>query len=353
LRYKRVECFYTKKVKTDLRIFLKIAIIKLSAMGDIVHSMVVLEFLKKRFPNSKIDWIVEESFKQLLQNNTHIDNILTLNLKSIKKDKFKIFSEIKIIKKYSKKRYDFVIDAQGLLKSAIVARLISNKKSKIIGFNRDSIREEVASYFYNKKINISYDSNTIERNIKVICSAFDINPTSQEIIDKDRFLFFKEGFKKIDLTKGYNIFVIGSTWESRNYPKEKFVQIANILKVKTYISWGSEDEYKKAIWMQEQSKYIEALPKVDLNELKEIIFHSKLLIGNDTGPTHIAWGLNTPSITIFGPTPVNRIYLTPINKAVKSDSQINHYKLDKNDFSIKDIEVKEIIDKILELKEKK
>jgi heptosyltransferase-1 len=335
--------FLYKKSKIELRIFLKIAIIKLSAMGDIVHSMVALEFIKKSFPHYDIDWIVEEGFMEILKNNPNINNILTLNLKSIKQDKLKLFSQIKLIKKYSKNNYDFVIDAQGLLKSAIVSKLISNKNSKIIGFNKSSIREGVASWFYTQKIDISYDSNTIDRNIKVICEAFNINPTSKDIIDKKSFLFFKSGFKKIDFQKDYNIFVIGSTWESRNYPKEKFVEIANILKVKTYISWGSEDEHKKALWMQEQSEYLESLPKVNLNELKEIIYHSKLLIGNDTGPTHMAWGLNIPSITIFGPTPINRIYLTPINKAIKSSSKINHYKLNKNDFSIKDIKVKEIL----------
>jgi len=68
-----------------------------------------------------------------------------------------------------------------------------------------------------------------------------------------------------------------------------------------------------------------------------------LLIGNDTGPTHMAWGLNVPSITIFGPTPINRVYVTPINRVVKSSSTVNHYKLDKNDFSIREIEADEII----------
>ncbi|MBN2782237.1 MAG: glycosyltransferase family 9 protein, partial [Campylobacterales bacterium] len=69
-----------------------------------------------------------------------------------------------------------------------------------------------------------------------------------------------------------------------------------------------------------------------------------LLIGNDTGPTHMAWGLNVPSITIFGPTPTNRVYVTPINKVVKSKSEVNHYKLNKNDFSIAQIDVQNILE---------
>ena len=62
----------------------KICIVKLSAMGDIIHAMVALQFIKKQFPNSKIDWIVENGFKGVLENNPHIDNILPVNLKSIK-----------------------------------------------------------------------------------------------------------------------------------------------------------------------------------------------------------------------------------------------------------------------------
>ena len=322
---------------------MKIVIIKLSAMGDIVHSMVALEFIKKRLPNITIDWVVEESFKAILDNNPNIDNILTLKLKSIKKNKKNIFNEIKKVKNYSKNRYDIVIDAQGLIKSAITAKLISSKNSNIVGFSKNSIRESIASKFYHKHIDIDYSANTIDRNIKVICGALDIEVTPQEIIDKSRFLFFKPQFTQIDFNSKYNIFVIGSTWESRNYPKEKFLEIANRLKITTYISWGSEDEYQKALWLEDNSQYIKALPKINLNELKEIIYYSNLLIGNDTGPTHIAWGLNSASITIFGPTPINRIYITPINRAVKSKSIVNHYKLDKNDYSIRDISVDKII----------
>jgi len=83
--------------------------------------------------------------------------------------------------------------------------------------------------------------------------------------------------------------------------------------------------------------------------LKSIIAKSDLVIGNDTGPTHMAWGLNIPSITIFGPTPINRVYQTPINRVIKSDSEVDHYNLDKNDFSIGDIKSDDIIKMAREL----
>ena len=318
---------------------MKICIVKLSAMGDIIHAMVALQFIKKEMPEAQIDWIVESGFKGVLQNSPHIDNILPVNLKAIKKKKSEIFNQYKILKTYSKNNYDIVIDAQGLLKSAIVSRIIG--APIISGFNKNSIREGIAAVFYNKTVSIPYDANTIDRNATVICEPLGIKATTQKIIKKEPFLFSSSPVK--DLPNIFNLFVIGSTWESRNYPKEKFVEIAEALKVHTFIVWGSEEEREKAIWMQERSEHLYVLPRGSLDELKYVISKCNLLIGNDTGPTHMAWGLNIPSITIFGPTPTNRVYVTPINRVVKSSSEINHYKLNKNDFSIAEIEVDQIV----------
>jgi len=323
---------------------LKIAIVKLSAMGDIVHAMVALQFIKQKHPNIQIDWIVEKAFAGILEDNPDIDNILTVELKALKKDKLAIFKEIKKIKNYSKNNYDLVIDAQGLLKSAIVAKLLGKK---VAGFSKNSIREKIASIFYNIKIDIDYAKNTIDRNVTVLGKPLNVDITPDMIINKKPFLFFKEVDSINNLfnkDKKNIIFVIGSTWESRNYPKEKFTQIANELKENIIIVWGNEEEKERAEWIELNSKYVKIAPKGDLNQLKAIISKADLVIGNDTGPTHMAWGLNIPSITIFGPTPINRVYQTKINKVVKSNSKVNPYKLDKNDFSIREIEVSEIVD---------
>jgi len=323
---------------------MKLAIVKLSAMGDIIHAMVALQFIKKQIPNIQIDWFVEKAFASVLEYNPDIDNIYKLDLKSIKKNKKNLFSQIKLIKQYSKNDYDLIIDGQGLIKSAIVSKLLGKN---IAGFDKDSIREGVASFFYNTKVNIAYDENTIDRNAKVLSSPLKFEITKNEIIEKEKFLFFENEEKIIydylSKDKKNIIFVVGSTWESRNYPKEKFAKIADELKENCLIVWGNEDERQKALWIEEKSSYTKAMPKINLNSLKALIANSELLIGNDTGPTHMAWGLNIPSITIFGPTPINRVYQTSINKVVKSNSKVNHFKLDKSDFSIVEIDENLII----------
>ena len=215
------------------------------------------------------------------------------------------------------------------------------KGNKTVGFDKNSIREPLAAYFYSHKVSIGYDENTIERYIALIVMALKITVLKNEIINKNLFLFSSS---RVNIPKKpYIVFVIGSTWESKNYPKEQFIEVAQSLSRTCIVLWGNEKERKKADWMRSKSKYIKVMPKLSFDELKYVIQQSSLLIGNDTGPTHMAWALNSPSITLFGPTPIERAFQTPINKMLKSGSKVNHFKLNKNDFSITEIKVSNII----------
>jgi len=324
---------------------MKIAIVKLSALGDIVHAMVALQFIKAYSPAMQIDWIVEERFAGVLQNNPDIDHILTVNLKSLKTNKAGIFQQIKAVREYSKNKYDLVIDAQGLIKSAIIAKLLGKH---IAGFDTNSIREKAASWFYDVKLACSYDTNATARNAFVLSRPLGLNITAEQILNKKPFLFFNNEDPQIydflQKVRKNIVLVIGSSWESKNYPADKFVTIAQALQQNCLVVWGNDQEREKAEWMSTQSDTIQVMPRLDLNSLKALISKADLLIGNDTGPTHIAWALNKPSITIFGPTPIRMAYQTDINKVVKSVSIVNPYKLDKNDYSIKDIHENEIIE---------
>ncbi len=324
---------------------MKIAIVKLSALGDIIHSAFILQFIKKEFQDIQIDWIVEKGFASILEDNPHIDNIKTVELKSIKRSFFNIFGEIKRIKEYAKEEYDLVIDLQGLAKSAVTARLLCKN---VVGFDENSTREKIASLFYTKKVNISYDENTIDRYRVLTSQALDFEITKESVLNKEPYLFYRETEyesldKFLDREKKNIIFIIGSTWQSRIYPKEKLANIAKELDANILIPYGNESERKDAEFIANESKNAKVLPKMGLNELKALISHADLLIGNDTGPSYIAWANNIPSITLFGPTPPTRIYETKINRVLKSPSLVDHYKLDKNDFSIKEIKEEQIL----------
>ena len=322
----------------------KIAIIKLSAIGDIIHCMVVLQYIKKAFPNVKIDWIVESALSGILKDNPDINNILTVNLKEIKKNRWKLFNQIKLILGYSSNNYDLVIDAQGLLKSSIVAKLL---KSKVVGFDKDSIREKIATLFYDKKVSIAYDQNIIDRNIKIFSSSLNFIVSTEDILNKNPFLFYLNEdniiYDYLSKDKKNILFVIGASLDSKIFSKEKFIRIIEAIEGNCLILWGSEKEKDIANFIASLSN-AKILPKMDLNSLKALISKVDLVIGNDTGPTHMAWALNIPSITLFGNTPGYRnSYKTIVNKIIESDTEVNPHKLNKNDFSIRNIDEKKII----------
>lgn len=322
---------------------MKIAIVKLSALGDIVHAMVALQFIRQAYPDAVIDWVVEQNFAPVLADNPDIRKILPINLKALKTDKSRVFSEIARIRAYAQEDYDYVIDAQGLIKSALVARSLSANCS---GFDRHSIRESLAACFYRHQLACTYDANTIDRNVTVLTQPLGLQISREQILAKKPFLYYQAPDQSLDewfSQDRHNIlYVIGSTWPSRNYPKQQFAEVIEGLDANHWLVWGSTQEQQDAEWIAAHSQ-ARVLPKLSLNDLKAVIARSDLLIGNDTGPTHMAWGLNRPSITLFGPTPVSRVYQTSINRVLKSSSSVNPFKLDKNDFSIGQISADSII----------
>ncbi len=126
---------------------MRILLVRLTALGDIIHSSAVLEFIKREKPNIQIDWLIEESFKEILENNPYINKLHSINLNSLKKERSlhnikSLVSQLKYISSYN---YDLVIDMQGLIKSAIVSRIISNN---VFGFSFKSAKESIATILY-------------------------------------------------------------------------------------------------------------------------------------------------------------------------------------------------------------
>jgi len=329
-------------MKKDIK---KIAIVRLSALGDIVNTAVVLQFIHQKYPDAKIEWITEGVFAPLLQNHPFVSAVHTVNLKKLKKQKsFSLLKET-VSNLRSLGKFDAIIDVQGLLKSAILSKIIGKNTH---GFDSTSAREGVASAFYKSTSHIAYDENIIKRNIFVVSDKLDFEVDNAMLLNK-KPIFPAEENSFIDKNKTNIVIVIGASWASKKYPKEKVAQLCNELKQNSIIIWGSDAEREEALWICENSNYATLAPKYSLNELINLISEVDLVIGNDTGPTHMAWAQNIPSITLFGPTTTRMIYETPINIGIKSPSKVDIYKIDKNDFSIKDIEVQEITKKAKEL----
>ena len=323
---------------------MKIAIVKLSALGDIIHAMVALQFMKKNNPDLEIDWVVEERYKELLKFNPDINQVLPINIKQAKKMKsfFLLIKEFRRASKFGP--YDLVIDMQGLVKSSIISRLIPSKLT--LGFDKSSVRERVASILYNKTFRISYDQNIVERNFELIKFAFNFSYQVKDIQDKLPFLYSnnKYLFSGFSSVKKNIVIIPGASVAAKRYPIENFVKLINLLDANYFIIWGNDEEKLLAKKIKKLSPSINICEKLSIEGLIELISRSDLVLGPDTGPTHMAWALNVPSITLFGPTPGYRnSCITKVNKVIESKSKVNPYNINKNDYSIKEIDVREIL----------
>lgn len=313
------------------------AIVRLSALGDIIHTAIILQFLPK-----KVDWIVEEGFAEILEHNPHINSIKKVNLKSLKDNKLNIFSEYKKLKTFS---YDRAIDFQGLIKSAIVSKIIAKK---VIG--RKDVRENLAKLFYDEKLNTSH--HTIDRYRDMINQIYNLNISQDEFINHKPFLFYKNFNTRefFSNSKKNIVFIVGSTAKNRQYPTKKWIELAKNLKYENIlIPFGNLEEEKIAFEIAENSN-AKVLPKMNLDNLKALISNADLVIGNDTGPTYIGWANNIKTILLFGTTPISRIFENRTTKIIKSKTAKYLDKLDKEDYSINDIEVNEILEKMNEFK---
>ncbi|WP_457743417.1 lipopolysaccharide heptosyltransferase I [Sulfurimonas sp.] len=323
----------------------KIAIVRLSALGDIINSAIVLQFIKNRYPNAVIDWISEEIFLDALKAHPDIKNVHTINLKQLKKEKsFQLLKE-NISKLRDLGTYDIIIDMQGLIKSAIVARIIGKNTH---GFDKYSTRESLAAFFYKTTSHISYEENVVKRNCFVVADALGFSITDDMILNKKAIFPITNNFELRSNKKNIAL-IIGASWKSKIYTKELIVQVCNKLKEQCYIIWGNTNERSEAEWICKNSKYTTLAPSLQLNELISFLSQMDLVIGNDTGPTHIAWAQNIPSITLLGPTTTRMIYETPKNIGIKSPSKVNIMKIDKNDFSIKEIPYERVVKEAKEL----
>jgi heptosyltransferase I len=324
-------------------VFMRIAIVKLSALGDIVHAMIVLQFIKEFKKEISIDWFVDEAYKDLLEYHPDIKKVHLVNLKQAKNKKsiLTLIKEFKKIRKLS--HYDLVIDMQGLIKSAIISKLIPSIKT--LGFDRYSIRERFASFFYNETFNCPYDQNIILRNVELIEYAFGLKVDTKKIQNKDPFLFSINNKQSITISKTKkNILLIpGASNKSKCYPVSKLAEFSTLIDANFIILWGNSEERKLAEKIKFLSSKVMISEKLSINSLISLTNKVDLVIGPDTGPTHIAWALNVPSITLFGPTPGYRNILeTSINKIIESKTSVNPFDIDYEDLSISEIETKEI-----------
>ncbi len=319
-------------------------------------SAVFLALIKERFTNAQIEWFVDERFGAILEHSSYIDKLHPIALKSA----LTTFNPLKIFKLFKSLRayeYDIVIDMQGLIKSALITQML--KAPKKVGFDYASAREGLSAFFYSQKVSIAYNEPVLKRNFTLLSHA--LNLPKKEISEGLRFrskVFSYRDSPKIDAlnlnkNKPKILFVLETSKINKTYPIERFKELALALEnFQICLLWHADEDKATALYgALKNQRDVLLLPKLTLNEVKALLFKMDLIIGGDTGITHLAWALQKPSITLYGNTPMERFKLeSPINVSLTGNSNANYHK---KDFSIQNIEPKKIKECVLNiLKEK-
>ncbi len=335
---------------------MKIAIVRLSALGDIIVSAVFLVLIKERFTNAQIEWFVDERFGAILEHSPYIDKLHPIALKSI----LTTFNPLKIFKLFKSLRayeYDIVIDMQGLIKSALITQML--KAPKKVGFDYASAREGLSAFFYSQKVSIAYNEPVLKRNFTLLSCALNLpqKEISEGLNSRSKVFSYQDSPKidalNLNKNKPKILFVLETSKINKTYPIERFKELALALEnFQICLLWHADEDKATALYgALKNQRDVLLLPKLTLNEVKALLFKMDLIIGGDTGITHLAWALQKPSITLYGNTPMERFKLeSPINVSLTGNSNANYHK---KDFSIQNIEPKKIKECVLNiLKEK-
>ncbi|MGN8389269.1 lipopolysaccharide heptosyltransferase I [Helicobacter pylori] len=335
---------------------MKIAIVRLSALGDIIVSAVFLALIKERFTNAQIEWFVDERFSAILEHSPYIDKLHPIALKST----LTTFNPLKIFKLFKSLRayeYDIVIDMQGLIKSALITQML--KAPKKVGFDYASAREGLSAFFYSQKVSIAYNESILKRNFTLLSHALNLpkKEISESLSSRSKVFSYQDSPKIDALNLNKNklkiLFVLETSKINKTYPIERFKELALALEnFQICLLWHADETKATALYgALKNQRDVLLLPKLTLNEVKALLFKMDLIIGGDTGITHLAWALQKPSITLYGNTPMERFKLeSPINVSLTGNSNANYHK---KDFSIQNIDPKKIKECVLNiLKEK-
>lgn len=278
---------------------MKILIIRLSAIGDIFHTFTILPDIRKVFKDVQIDWLVDESFVEVAKLSPLIDNVIPIPLKKWKKSKLSYLSNlIKYKKSLPKVNYDYIIDTQSLIKTAVLSKFLFN--GDIYGLDRKSARESLASLFYDYKYNVNQDNVAVIRLRGLIAKIFNLNHNLREFNFEVKTKSYLPNFDS-----KYVLFLHGTSKENKKWAIDNWVELSQWIISNTdkqiVVTYSNDSEYQFTQDLHDKlnSSRLTIIDKLKFAEFADVVKHASLVIGVDTGFTHLANLLHIPTVAIY------------------------------------------------------
>lgn len=289
---------------------MKILIVKLSSIGDIIHTLPSLAAIRRELPDAEISWVVEKKSAEILRNNPLLSHLIEIDTKSLR-HKGKIGKNLLLarnqIKNLRALKFDASLDFQGLLKSAAIAKL-SGVRNRY-GFDREALREPASRFLLTGTFEIEKRAHVVVKNLTLAQKALNISVPKSDF----EFPIYTDESHSLEAEKiisqtGENFAILNPAggWETKLWDAEKFGALADRLweehKLTSVVATAPNENQlaEKVLKANKTGKIVSATPT--LKGFYELAKKARIYVGGDTGPTHLAVAAGAPVVGLFGPT---------------------------------------------------
>ena len=284
------------------RVYPRILIVRLSAIGDTVLSVPVLCALRDHFPMAKIGWIVERTSAPLLRGHADLDHLIELPRGWLKSPR----TVMETAQQLRELCFDVAIDLQGLTKSAILARLSGAPRR--LGLAQSEFEGRELSTWINNEFVTPLTDHVVSRGLELLRPLGIQKPEANFRLpsyEPSRAAMVKFVLER-GLGGGFAIINTGAGWPSKLWPAERYAEVARHLgrtrNLRTVVAWAGDAEWKAAHEITIGAVgFAQLAPPTSLTELAELARRASIFIGSDTGPLHIAAAVGTPCVGLYGP----------------------------------------------------
>lgn len=284
----------------------KILIVKTSSMGDVLHTLPALTDAVRSLQALDFSWVVEPAFSEIPSWHPNVGKVIPFPFRKFRKQPLHLIKngEMKnFLSSLRKERYDYIIDAQGLLKSAMITYLAKGLRC---GLDRHSAWESLACLVYQKKVTVNPKLHAITRMRQLFSKILEYPLDDNTSPDYG----LKINITSNKFKEPYLVFIHGTTWVTKEWPEDYWKQLAKIATDNGYqvmLPWGNAPERDRANRIKNNVAAVHVLPKTSLTELASLLAGAKGAISVDTGLGHLAAALSVPTVSIYGPTDPNEI----------------------------------------------
>jgi heptosyltransferase-1 len=284
---------------------LKVLLVKTSSLGDVIHTLPALTDAQRAIPGISFDWVVEEGFAEIPSWHPAVGQVIPVAIRRWRKSLLETLRSgewQRFTERLAGQRYDLVIDAQGLLKSAWLTRYA---KAPVAGLDRDSAREPWAARFYDRRYAVPREQHALERVRQLFARAlgYDLPAGLGDYgLDRNRL--------QLPSDEPYLLFLHGTTWPSKHWPEPYWRELAERMSAQGWairLPWGNAEEQARAERITAGLANVRVLPKLNLAGVAGVIAGARACVAVDTGLGHLAAALDVPTVSLYGPTLPGRV----------------------------------------------